>query len=1236
MLTNNQITNNNLQKKLMRKFTLLMMSLLLTVGAMAQGSWCFNTKTEPTLPGTNENGQYSWTSSVITPNGDFSKIRLTFVQNINNGIDAHGYPHVAIAEFYLYDKEGNRVTLTETNLSSNATETEEGSIGELIDGETTQQDGEGQYDWYWHSFWSSSPDDFHYLQIDLTGIEADLSEFKIGFVTRQHNASPTEIIISTGNDDTDVQCEKVEITYNHKLNGDTKLTEVLKTVKGASYPNANFPWGVSAEIPTGNVDDAETVDLICSFNNELPFEPASSYNDITNWYYLQFTANKYNVRYNESDTYIPLGNYEKTSVDFDAYIWAFVGNPYDGYKLYNRKSGAEKILSSTRNVYDGNTGANTYPIMVAENTINEATHNKTWTISKSNAISGENGIFIGLSTTQNAIVNMNNRGSKIAFWTGGQGDGSTFILSECKEFDLFDLAKNEALATLAELEGIPALFSTEKINSTKDNINNIACAETSSKEDVERAVSLISSEINSLTAGVHFTLKNLSDNTKYLTTSSGYAAVTETNDIYAYWTLKNVNGYFYIYNHYNNAYLKAIPSTNETKIQTTSDISTAALYKIKKIEENNKIALTSFLKANVNEGVFLHKAGDGRIVRWNAQSTTTASLWLVEKVDYASQFSALIDNVIAAKTFKDTPGLGEYPTTAKTAFDEVLNAYEENANEENELALLDAITILESKKNRPVYVIENMKDYAVGKAIYEITSSELKFKTTNVYDKTMLWALDQTTTDVATTEKVVLTNYASKNGFWGSNFISIIETEPADEDDEIFMFKTNGTGSPVHAQQSGSQIVRWSSADANTVGGASTWKFIYVANTYDLDQLADSYYENGNALFTAYHNSQNYNAHFGTGLGQYSNGEILTTAQSDANTIISETRYGANEEQINTAKNNIASAIEALKINLPVAGKYYTFNQGNSYITSNVANDKIACGAKGASAIYYFDGEHLLAYTTGLYFGLDATDWTFEAVGSTDISKIEFIAAANKAIGKYNIKSADRWLHLSSNNGSTYINRCQNNTCGDDHNWTIEEVTSLPVTITAAKYATFYAPVAVTVPEGVTAHTVTVNGEWATLSEALEVIPANTGVVLYSETAGTYNFAVTTADAFEGENLMAGTIAKTLVTKPDNTECYVLAKPEGAEVAAMYIAVNGEDATKFYNAGHKAYLEVAGSSNVSFYGFRFGGEDDETTGVEKVETVTENAVIFDLAGRRVSEITAPGIYIVNGKKVLVK
>jgi hypothetical protein len=70
----------------------------------------------------------------------------------------------------------------------------------------------------------------------------------------------------------------------------------------------------------------------------------------------------------------------------------------------------------------------------------------------------------------------------------------------------------------------------------------------------------------------------------------------------------------------------------------------------------------------------------------------------------------------------------------------------------------------------------------------------------------------------------------------------------------------------------------------------------------------------------------------------------------------------------------------------------------------------------------------------------------------------------------------------------------------------------------------------------------------------------------------------------------------------------------------------------------KAYLEITdpptGSESREFIGFGF---DNEATGIsltENSELRTDNAV-YDMQGRRVAQPTK-GLYIVNGKKVIIK
>lgn len=60
------------------------------------------------------------------------------------------------------------------------------------------------------------------------------------------------------------------------------------------------------------------------------------------------------------------------------------------------------------------------------------------------------------------------------------------------------------------------------------------------------------------------------------------------------------------------------------------------------------------------------------------------------------------------------------------------------------------------------------------------------------------------------------------------------------------------------------------------------------------------------------------------------------------------------------------------------------------------------------------------------------------------------------------------------------------------------------------------------------------------------------------------------------------------------------------------------------------YCQMAGIKNPT--AAQFTG----TTAIENVETEAENAVIYDLTGRRIDEITEAGIYIINGVKKIVR
>ena len=378
----------------------------------------------------------------------------------------------------------------------------------------------------------------------------------------------------------------------------------------------------------------------------------------------------------------------------------------------------------------------------------------------------------------------------------------------------------------------------------------------------------------------------------------------------------------------------------------------------------------------------------------------------------------------------------------------------------------------------------------------------------------------------------------------------------------------------------------------------------------------------------------------GDGVGEYSGGgytkeelvSLLGSAREFYNSIDASTPVETIEAYIEFVNGTMAS----YTLNMPVAGKYYRF-QGNSgnYIdassiygnaTAKVGQMSMKSDAEYnlAGTIFYLDENgKLLNYYTGTYVtatreianvGVDGNTWTF---------------SASSIVGKYKIKSNDgNWLHDNSGNRADRCNQDLDEH-SETHSWIIEPVVELPVTITSAGYATFYAPVAVNIPDGVKAYTVSVNEDgWADLEEIVISFSPNVGVVLAAE-EGTYYLPISEDNTVYEGNALRGTVASTYITD----DAYVLGIVDN-EVGFYTATKNQQDNTAWKNNSHKAYLPKAVGLNAASYSFRFG---EGTTGIDEMtEQRAESKEIYDITGRRVENVTAPGIYIVNGKKVLVK
>ena len=255
----------------------------------------------------------------------------------------------------------------------------------------------------------------------------------------------------------------------------------------------------------------------------------------------------------------------------------------------------------------------------------------------------------------------------------------------------------------------------------------------------------------------------------------------------------------------------------------------------------------------------------------------------------------------------------------------------------------------------------------------------------------------------------------------------------------------------------------------------------------------------------------------------------------------------------------------------------------------------------------------------------------------------------NIATRKYNVSEEGdyilegAWFCLKHTNGQ-YMNANAGN--GNVAFWTDNDNGSgilavKPLEINeAADVATYYSDNYVMIPSTMGAEVYYVNNVedgYAKFEQITsDVIPAQTGIVVKYATDNNVVYApeITSKGTTSAisDNMLKGTTKKTLITKNTNNAYYALGLNDG--VAGFYNAVNGTNEGEFYNNAYKAYLEIEGASEtVAFYGFDWDG----TTGISEVKTENgEVKVIYDLTGRRVENVTAPGIYIVNGKKVLVK
>lgn len=309
--------------------------------------------------------------------------------------------------------------------------------------------------------------------------------------------------------------------------------------------------------------------------------------------------------------------------------------------------------------------------------------------------------------------------------------------------------------------------------------------------------------------------------------------------------------------------------------------------------------------------------------------------------------------------------------------------------------------------------------------------------------------------------------------------------------------------------------------------------------------------------------------------------------------------------------------------NFVVPFTYSNSNDNSKYVIVNISTN--AYPGKGTKGDSLYVDDIVMVYNSELESATyNGSPLTFDNTGRATVSgyyepsKLALKSngrAATIEIDSYNASSGLLTVTVKGEN----ISEDPNN----KHTYTIKfSPCRVTMNVTSAKWATFIAPFEITnIPTGVSAYTVSsTTGHTLNLTNVGSIIQKNTPVILYSDaTSRVFRYGIYEPSESLTYGLLTGTYEE--ITAP--TGSYVLKNQNG--VVGFYKSI-----PKTEVPANRCYLNAeAGEVKAFFF------TEDETDGITEINADARDNAIYDLHGRRVTK-AEKGLYIINGKKVLVK